>query len=74
MTSTPETTPLVMAPNSVAKALDISRSSVYALMKNGDLAWIQFGADRRIPISEVQRLAVEGIPRITKDARRAELI
>ncbi|MNZ33994.1 Helix-turn-helix domain protein [compost metagenome] len=62
-----DTTPsLLLSPNSVAKALDISRSSVYALMKNGDLAWIQFGADRRIPIKEVERLAAEGIPAITK--------
>lgn len=74
MTSTLENTPLLMSPNSVAKALDISRSSVYALMKNGDLPWIQFGADRRVSIKEVERLATEGIPRITKDARRADLI
>ncbi len=61
-----ETTSLLLSPNSVAKALDISRSSVYALMRNGDLAWIPFGADRRIHISEVQRLATEGIPTTVK--------
>ena len=67
MTSTViETTSLLLSPNSVAKVLDISRSSVYALMRNGDLAWIPFGADRRIHISEVQRLATEGIPTTVK--------
>ncbi len=64
--TTIETTSLLLSPNSVAKALDISRSSVYALMRNGDLAWIPFGADRRIHISEVQRLATEGIPTTVK--------
>nr|NYU03604.1 helix-turn-helix domain-containing protein [Pseudomonas sp. SbOxS1] len=61
-----ETTSFLLSPNSVAKALDISRSSVYALMRNGDLAWIPFGSDRRIHISEVQRLATEGIPTTVK--------
>ncbi|VVO88131.1 hypothetical protein PS903_02137 [Pseudomonas fluorescens] len=74
MTSTFEITPLLLAPNAVAKALGICRSSVYQLMKNGDMAWVQFGADRRIPIEEVKRLAKEGIPSLTKDARRAELV
>jgi excisionase family DNA binding protein len=69
-----ETTALLLSPNSAARMLDISRSSVYALMKNGTLSWVPFGADRRIPAAEVQRLAVEGMPCVTKDARRAELI
>ncbi|WP_207285125.1 helix-turn-helix domain-containing protein [Pseudomonas sp. FW300-N2A2] len=72
MTSSSEITPLLLAPNAAAKALGISRSTAYAWMRDGVLPWVQFGADRRIPFAEVQRLAVEGIPR--KDARRAELI
>lgn len=73
MTSTIENTPLLLSPNSVAKLLDISRSSVYALMKNGALAWVPFGADRRILASEVQRLAREGMP-TTKVAKAASLL
>ena len=67
MTSTIiETTSLLLSPNSAARMLDISRSSVYALMRNGDLAWIPFGADRRIHIKEIERLATEGIPTTVK--------
>lgn len=72
MPSSSEITPLLLAPNAAAKALDVSRSTVYAMMRDGVLPWVQFGADRRIPFAEVQRLAVEGVPR--KDARSAELL
>lgn len=70
MTSTYET-PVLLSPNSVAKLLDISRSSVYALMENGDVAWVPFGADRRIHASEIERLRKEGIP--TTKVKKAEL-
>lgn len=58
--------PLLLSVNSAAKALDVSRATIYSLMKNGALAWVPFGADRRIPIEEIRRLASEGAPAITK--------
>lgn len=64
--NSPIAEPLLLSPNTAARMLDVSRSTVYALMKNGALAWVPFGADRRIPAAEVHRLASEGVPAITK--------
>ncbi|MGA9665976.1 MAG: helix-turn-helix domain-containing protein [Candidatus Binatus sp.] len=46
--------------DSVAQALDISRSHVYTLMKSGDIKTVLVGCHRRIPEAEVQRIASEG--------------
>ncbi|MBU3055841.1 helix-turn-helix domain-containing protein [Pseudomonas indica] len=46
--------------NEAARLLGASRGTLYALMKAGKLAWVPFGADRRIPAAEVQRLATHG--------------
>ena len=48
------------SPNSAARALDLSRSKIYDLMKSGELRYVQVGADRRIPASEIVRIAGEG--------------
>jgi excisionase family DNA binding protein len=64
--NSPITEPLLLSPNTAAKMLDVSRSTVYMLMKNGILSFVQMGADRRIPIEEVKRVAAEGAPAITK--------
>ena len=48
------------SPNSAAQALDISRSKIYDLMKSGTLRFVMIGADRRIPIEEVERIAKAG--------------
>lgn len=64
--NSPIAEPLLLSPNTAARMLDVSRSTVYALMKNGALAWVPFGADRRIPAEEVKRIAAEGVPAITK--------
>lgn len=50
--------------NHVCYLLNTSRSTLYALMNDGQLQYKMFGAERRIPSSEVQRLAREGIPKI----------
>lgn len=55
-----EAKPLLYSPNSAARALDISRTKIYDLMKMGALGWVQIGADRRIRASELERLAAEG--------------
>ena len=53
----------LLSPIHAAQALDISRSKVYQLMKIGALTYVLIGADRRIPVSEVERLAANGTPR-----------
>ena len=40
--------PLLLSPNTAARMLDVSRSTVYQLMRSGCLSWVQIGADRRI--------------------------
>jgi excisionase family DNA binding protein len=51
---------LLYSPNSAAQALDCARSTIYAMMKIGRIKWVYVGADRRIPASEIQRIASEG--------------
>jgi excisionase family DNA binding protein len=58
--------PLLLSPNNAARMLDVSRSTVYNLMHTGHLSWIKVGADRRIPIDEVKRIAAESVSTITK--------
>jgi excisionase family DNA binding protein len=53
---------LLFSPNSAARALDISRTKMYGLMRDGIVRFVLIGADRRIPASELHRLAAEGIP------------
>jgi excisionase family DNA binding protein len=48
------------SPNSGARALDLSRSKIYELMKNGKLKFVEIDGVRRIPASEIERLAREG--------------
>lgn len=48
------------SPNNAARALDISRSKIYDLMKTGALRFVKIGAGRRIPSEEIQRMAAEG--------------
>jgi len=57
---------LLYSPNSAAIALDVSRSSIYALMKAGLIRYVKFSNERRIPAEEVKRLAAEGMPIISK--------
>lgn len=52
----------LFSPNSAARALDMSRSKVYDLMKRGLLHYVVIESDRRIPASEIARIAAEGIP------------
>lgn len=57
-----EQSKLLYSTSSAAAALDVSRSTIYALMKAGLLKSVPFGADKRIPAEEVERLAKEGVP------------
>lgn len=64
---------LLYSPNSAAHALDIARSTLYELMKAGLVKYVTFSNERRIPASEVKRLATEGIPSIPRRDKK-ELI
>ena len=50
----------LLSPNNAARVLDISRSKIYGLMKCGALGYVQIGADRRIPIEDIERTARSG--------------
>lgn len=64
MQTTSKTTETVsqqlLSPNSAARVLDVSRSMIYHLMKTGHLTYVVIGADRRIPVSAVEKLAQSG--------------
>lgn len=51
---------LLFTPNNAARALDLSRSKVYEMMKSGALKFVMVGADRRIPRDELRRIAEQG--------------
>ena len=51
---------LLYSPNSAAQVLDVSRSTIYTLMREGRLRFVMIGSDRRIPREELERLAREG--------------
>lgn len=46
----------LMKVDDVAEFLSLSRSKVYEMMQNGELAFIKFGRARRIQRSELLRL------------------
>lgn len=48
--------------NSFALKSDLSRSKLYDLMARKKLKYVEIEGDRRIPDSELQRLATEGVP------------
>jgi excisionase family DNA binding protein len=51
----------LLSPNSAAQALDVSRSTIYAMMKAGQIKFVSVGADRRIPAKEIKRIASRGV-------------
>lgn len=61
---------LLYSPNNAANALDVSRSTIYELMKAGLVRFVAFSNERRIPAAEVKRLAEEGIPAIPKKDKK----
>lgn len=57
---------VLYSPSNFAFAADIARSRVYELMQAGLLAYVKYGNERRIPATELQRFAKEGIPTLPK--------
>lgn len=51
-----------------SRALEVSRGTTYLYIKHGFIRTIQIGADKRIPASELQRIAAEGLPKLPKKA------
>lgn len=54
---------LLLTPERAAERLDVSRTTVYELLKSGDLASVKIGRARRIPVAAlseyVDRLRAE---------------
>lgn len=55
--------------NSACEALDIGRTTMHYLVKAGLIKCVQFGSEKRIPASELERIAAEGIPAIPKPSK-----
>jgi|APSaa5957512493_1039668.scaffolds.fasta_scaffold375548_1 excisionase family DNA binding protein len=54
--------PLAYRPNEAAKALNVGRTTVYALMNSGELHSIKVGGCRLIPVTALEAfLAGEGV-------------
>lgn len=64
MSTSVENKPVLLSPNSAARALDVSRSTIYGFMKQGLIKFVQVGSDRRIPVDEINRIVAEGIPKL----------
>ena len=56
--------PLLYTVGAACAALSISRTAIYEMMKSGALKFVPMGAERRIPRSEVERIASEGVDHI----------
>jgi excisionase family DNA binding protein len=46
---------IALSPTSAARALDTSRSTVYRLMKDGELPYVRLGNQRRIAVADLER-------------------
>lgn len=54
---------LLVTVDDAAKALGLGRTSVYALMKDGRLPFVEVGARRRVRVADLKRVAEEGAPK-----------
>jgi excisionase family DNA binding protein len=44
---------VLLRPEEVAQALSVSRSTVFLLMRSGELRSVKFGKSRRVPVDAV---------------------
>jgi excisionase family DNA binding protein len=54
--------------NESARVLKVSRTKIYDLMKNGQLEYIEICGMRRIPVAEIDRISLVGVPKAGKSA------
>ena len=58
--------PLAVTVTRAAQLLSLGRSTFYAYVKAGHVRTIPAGNDQRVPMSEIERLAREGLPPLPK--------
>ena len=49
-----------------AQLLSLGRTTLYCYVKAGHVRTISIGSDQRVPMEEVRRIAVEGLPPLSK--------
>lgn len=54
--------PILLTPEQAARALGLGRTTVYALMRDGELRSVRLGRSRRVPYASL----VEFVERITE--------
>lgn len=54
---------LLVTVDVAAKTLGLGRTSIYRLMKDGQLPYVEVGARRRVRVADLKRVAEEGAPR-----------
>lgn len=54
-TTNNELQPLLLRISEAAQILNLGRSTLYEMMYKGDLAFVQYGTARRIPLTEIHR-------------------
>jgi len=59
---------LLYSPKSAARALDVSVSAIYAMMRRGELHFVSVLDGRKIPGSEIERIVQHGTASATADA------
>ena len=59
--STDVVTPILLTPEQAARALGLGRTTVYALLRDGELRSVRLGRSRRIPYASL----VQFVERIT---------
>jgi excisionase family DNA binding protein len=59
--STDGVTPILLTPEQAARALGLGRTTVYALLRDGELRSVRLGRSRRIPYANL----VQFVERIT---------
>jgi len=55
---------LAVRPKTVARILDCGLTSVYEMIKTGELRTIPFGSDQRVLMADVRKLAQKGWPKV----------
>ena len=55
MTNTDDVQKILYTPTEAARALGISRSTIYLLMAGGDIPSVRIGSCRRVPVDGLRR-------------------